>query len=152
MKIPVEIAEEFVVPSHAEVAFALLSDVPRSVRHFPDMHQLVDLGDGVYRWELKPLGAAGISHQVVYASRYVADARARTVRWTPIKGTGNGVIEGRWHIREQGQGAAIAFETRGELEVPVPLLLRAAAKPVVQGLFRQQVQGYLNNLQRSLSA
>lgn len=150
MKIPVDIAERFTVPARLNAAFALLADVPRSVSHFPDIQHLVDLGGGIYRWELKPLGAAGISHQVVYASQYVADAEAGTVTWTAVKGTGNGLIEGRWQLREQRQGTAVAFETRGELEVPVPMLFRAAARPVVQGLFQKQVKDYLQNIQRSL--
>ncbi|TXH02912.1 MAG: hypothetical protein E6R07_14035 [Nevskiaceae bacterium] len=152
MKIPVELADQFSVGASLETAFELLADVPRSVSHFPDIAKLQPLGDGAYRWELKPLGAAGIQHQVVYASRYVADAAARTVVWTAVSGVGNGVMQGHWRLRAQGQGTHIDFLNRGELEVPVPMLFRAAAKPVVQGLFQKQVRDYLDNIRRSLAA
>lgn len=152
MKIAVDFSERFVVAASLQATFALLADVPRSVSHFPDIHKLVDLGGGIYRWELKPLGAAGISHQVVYAARYVGDAAKNSVIWTPVSGIGNGVMQGHWHLRAQGQGTQVEFHNRGELEVPVPMLLRAAAKPVVQGLFQKQVRDYLNNIQRSLAS
>lgn len=150
MKVEVVISDRFNVTSDLQAAFALLSDVPRSVSHFPDMQKLQDQGKGRFHWFLKPLGAAGISHQVVYACDYVADERTMTVTWTPVAGVGNGIIRGQWRLKAQGQGTAIEFETSGELEVPVPMLLRAAAKPIIQGLFQNQVRGYLKNIQATL--
>ena len=150
MQISVEITDQFNVTADLKTAFALLSDVPRSVSHFPDMQKLQDEGKGRYCWYLKPLGAAGISHQVVYACTYVSDEQAMTVTWTPVKGVGNGVIQGQWRLKAQGQGTAIEFETRGDLEVPIPMLLRSAAKPIVQTLFQNQVRGYLKNIKTAL--
>lgn len=150
MKVTVDIWDSFNVTADLKTAYALLSDVPRSVSHFPDMQKLQDEGKGRFRWFLKPLGAAGISHQVIYACDYVADEKATTVIWTPVAGVGNGVIKGQWRLKAQGQGTVIEFETSGELEVPVPMLLRAAAKPLVQGLFQNQVRGYLKNIKSTL--
>jgi carbon monoxide dehydrogenase subunit G len=150
MKVSVDISDSFHVTADLKTAFALLSDVPRSVSHFPDMQKLQDEGKGRYCWYLKPLGAAGISHQVIYACIYVADDNKMTVTWTPVAGVGNGVIQGQWRLKAQGQGTAIEFETSGELDVPVPMLLRAAAKPVIQGLFQSQVRGYLKNIRATL--
>lgn len=151
MKVSVDISDSFTVSSDLKTSFALLADVPRSVSNFPDMQKLQDEGKGRFRWFLKPLGAAGISHQVVYACDYVSDDKKMTVTWTPVAGVGNGVIQGQWRLKAQGQGTAIEFNTTGELDVPVPMLLRAAAKPIVQGLFQNQVRGYLKNIQAALS-
>lgn len=150
MNVTVEFKQGFRVPASPAAVFDLLADVPRSVGHFPELKQLVPLGEGAYRWEMKPLGAAGISHQVIYASRYVADAASRSVIWTPVKKVGNGQIEGRWLYKADRAGTAIDFATVGELEVPVPLLLRAVAAPFVQGEFRRQVQRYLDNIRAAL--
>lgn len=150
MKIPVDVSDHFNVTADVKTAFALLADVPRSVSHFPDMQKLQDEGNGRYRWLLKPLGATGISHQVIYACDYSTDARKSTVTWTPVTGIGNGLIKGHWRLSAQGQGTHIEFETQGELEVPIPMLLRAAAKPIVQGLFQNQVNGYLKNIKAAL--
>jgi carbon monoxide dehydrogenase subunit G len=150
MKVTVDVSDSFNVTADLKTAFALLSDVPRSVSHFPDMQKLQDEGNARFRWFLKPLGAAGISHQVIYACDYRADEQKMTVTWTPVDGVGNGVIKGQWRLKAQGQGTAIEFETSGELEVPVPMLLRAAAKPLIQGLFQNQVRGYLKNISATL--
>ncbi len=150
MEVSVDITDSFNVTSDLKTAFALLSDVPRSVSHFPDMQKLQDEGNGRFRWFLKPLGAAGISHQVIYACDYVSDEQKMTVTWTPVAGVGNGIIKGQWRLKAQGQGTAIEFSTSGELDVPVPMLLRAAAKPLVQGLFQNQVRGYLKNIKATL--
>ena len=150
MQIAVEIADKFHVTADLKTSFALLADVPRSVNHFPDMQKLQDEGNGRYCWYLKPLGAAGISHQVIYACVYVADEKKSIVTWTPVTGIGNGVIRGQWRLTEQGQGTQIEFDTTGDLEVPIPMLLRAAAKPIVQGLFQNQVRGYLKNIKIAL--
>jgi len=150
MKVSVDIADSFNVTADLKTAYALLADVPRSVSNFPDMQKLQDEGKGRFRWFLNPLGAAGISHQVIYACDYVADDKRMTVTWTPVAGVGNGVIQGQWRLKTQGQGTAIEFSTTGELDVPVPMLLRAAAKPIVQGLFQSQVRGYLKNIKAAL--
>jgi len=150
MQIPVNITDNFSVTSDLKKTFALLADVPRSVSHFPDMQKLEDQGKGRFCWFLKPLGAAGISHQVIYACDYVSDDQKMTVIWTPVAGVGNGVIRGQWRLKAQGQGTAIEFSTSGELEVPIPMMLRAAAKPIVQGLFQNQVRGYLKNIKATL--
>jgi hypothetical protein len=56
----------------AEV-FAVLADVPRSVSHFPKVHQLKDLGDGVYQWDMEKVGTEHINIHTVYASKYVSN-------------------------------------------------------------------------------
>ena len=54
--VPIELGYEFSVKSPFEDVFAVLSDVPKSVSHFPKVDRLVDEGKGVYRWEMKKVG------------------------------------------------------------------------------------------------
>jgi hypothetical protein len=150
MKIPVKVEMKFKVPAGLEAAFELLADVPRSISHFPKLKKLVPQGDEVYRWEMEPMGAMGISHQVIYACRYESDSRQSTVIWVPVPKVGNGLIEGRWQLRADGSGTHIDFETYGQLDVPVPALLRPMAQPYVQGMFRGEVEIYLKNIGRTL--
>jgi carbon monoxide dehydrogenase subunit G len=145
----VRVAREFSVNAMPDAVFQILADVPRSVSHFPKVRQLVDLGRNAYRWEMEPMGTAGISHQVVYACTYVPSAAQQSVAWTPVKGVGNGVIEGHWKLREAGKGTAIHFHTEGALEVPVPRLLKSIAEPFVQAEFTRSIEIYLDNLSRT---
>ncbi len=146
MKITVGHASRFEVDASLGEVFGLLADVPRSVSHFPDVAQLVPTDAGTYRWEMEPVGALNIQHQVIYACRYVNDADQRGLSWIPVEGVGNGRIGGRWKLQENGEGTQMDFATEGELDVPVPAALRLLAKPVVERQFRQQVQRYLDNL------
>ncbi|MEQ1440183.1 SRPBCC family protein [Fontimonas sp. SYSU GA230001] len=148
-QISVRVAREFSVQAAPETVFAILADVPRSVSHFPRVRQLIDLGGNAYRWEMEPIGTAGISHQVVYACRYVPDPSSRTVEWTPLKGVGNGVIEGRWQLDGSGRGTRIRFHTEGLLDVPVPRLLKSVAEPFVQAEFARSIEIYHDQLSQT---
>lgn len=151
MKIAVEHAWQFDVDTPMAQVFDLLADVPRSVSHFPDVDQLVPIERDTYRWEMAPVGALNIRHQVVYACRYVTDSDGCGLRWQPVDGIGNGRIGGRWKLQPDGRGTRLDFATEGELDVPVPLPIRALARPFVERQFRQQVQQYLDNLRETLS-
>ena len=47
VNVTIDLGYEFDVKASAKDVFAVLSDVPTSASHFPKVHQLVDLGDGV---------------------------------------------------------------------------------------------------------
>ncbi|MBX6420484.1 MAG: SRPBCC family protein [Nevskia sp.] len=149
MKIPIRALARFAVRATPQTAFALLADVPRSARHFPEVESLEDEGGGVYRWRLEPVGALGIRHQVVYACRYTADASTLSVQWTPVAG-GNGTIRGHWRLAARAGGTLIDFATSGELEIPIPAWLGAPARSFVAAEFRRQIDRYHENLKRSL--
>jgi len=152
MKIAVGHTGRFAVTAPIGDVYALLTDVPRSVSHFPDVATLAPISDDTYPWEMQPVGALGIAHQVVYACRYVHDDDALGLAWTPVDGVGNGRIGGRWKLTPQGQGTQVDFATDGELDVPIPMPLRAVARPFVEQQFRQQVQRYLDNLRQAMGA
>jgi carbon monoxide dehydrogenase subunit G len=141
---------EFRVSADPRRAFALLADVPNSASHYPKVKNLVDLGNGAYRWEMQEVGVSGFSHQVVYACRYQGDETQGTVTWTPIEGEGNSKIAGSWKIAADGDGARLGFETTGDLSVPVPWLLRSVVGPFIEREFNQQIDTYVENLTKAL--
>ena len=151
MKVTIETERRFIVPANQDAVFAVLSDVPRSVSHYPQVDRLLQLEDGVYRWELEKQGAAGVSHQVIYACRYVSDARAGTVTWSPISGVGNGEIQGSWRLSQSSSGTKIDFYNSGELDVPAPRLLKKMVGGFVKTAFDAQIDTYITNLSKTFS-
>ena len=146
MDVRVDIERRFRAPASVASVYAILSDVPRSVSHYPDVAKLEPLGGDTYRWELAPLGAAGISHQVIYACRYERDPMAHTVTWHSVAGVGNGVISGQWRLTADGDGTQVDFRNEGALSIPVPRLLKRMAAPFVRETFERQIETYLSNL------
>lgn len=159
MKVEVSHTACFEVPADVETVFKLLADVPRSVQQFPNVDALVPLGDNRFRWEMAPIAVLNFSHQVVYACEYVSDGDELGLAWTPVEDVGNSRIAGRWRFERQAgrrtkssAGARVNFETSGQLDVPVPRLLRSAAAPLVEKQFRSLINRYHDNLKQALSA
>lgn len=144
--VKIDLAYEFEVKAKAAEVFEVLSDVPTSVSHFPKVEQLTDMGGGVYKWEMEKVGTAQVNIQTVYASKYVSDAAKGTVKWTPVKGVGNSLVGGSWKIVDNKKSTAIALAIQGEVEVPLPGLMKMIVVPVVQGEFEKLVEKYIDNL------
>jgi carbon monoxide dehydrogenase subunit G len=142
----IDLGYEFTVKAAFKDVFDVLSDVPTSVGFFPKVHQLVDLGGGVYRWEMEKVGTAQINIQTVYACKYVSDRKKGTVVWTPVKGEGNALVGGSWKISEAKPGTAVALKIAGEVNVPLPGLMKMVVAPVVEGEFEKLVEKYIDNL------
>src|SRR5512136_2776467 len=121
--IPFDLRYEFVVKAPLAEVFEVLADVPTSASHFPKVDRLVDLGENTYRWELQKVGTAQVHIQTVYASKYVADRRKRTVTWTPVPGVGNGQVGGSWTLSERKNGTQVVLHVAGELTMPLPALM-----------------------------
>ncbi|MDP2369693.1 hypothetical protein, partial [Rhodoferax sp.] len=96
--VSIDLGYEFDVKARFKEVFDVLADVPTSASHFPNVDKLVDLGDGVYRWDMQKIGLPQINLQTIYASRYVANRTKGTVVWTPIAGVGNALVSGNWKI------------------------------------------------------
>ena len=126
--------------------FALLSDVPRSVAHFPKVEKLTDLSDGVYKWEMQKVGTAQVHLQTVYASKYTSDKARGTVTWTPVKGVGNALVGGSWKITDQGRSTKCVLKIEGAVDVPLPGLMKPVVAPVIEGEFEKLVERYIDNL------
>jgi len=146
VSVDIDLGYEFAVKAPFKEVFDVLSDVPVSVSHFPKVDKLVDMGDGVYRWEMAKVGTAQVNIQTVYASKYVSDRKKGSVVWTPVKGVGNALVGGSWKITDAKQSTALEFKVSGTVNVGMPGLMRMIVVPVVQGEFEKLVEKYIDNL------
>ncbi len=144
--VAIDLGYEFAVKSPFKEVFDLLADVPESVSHFPKVDRLVDMGDGVYRWEMAKVGTAQVNIQTVYASKYVSDRKKGSVVWTPVPGVGNALVGGSWKISDQKKSTALEFKVSGTVNVALPGLMKMVVVPVVQGEFEKLVEKYIDNL------
>jgi len=148
----VEIKKQFEVKCPFDRVFDLLANVPESVSHFPNVEKLVDLGDNVFRWEMKKIGVDRFFIQTIYACKYVDDRKKGVIKWTPVEGEGNGTVSGDWTIKAlDAQNTHIVLNTDGELEIPLPRLVKFIVAPVVSHEFIKMVDTYVENLCRTLS-
>ena len=146
ISVKIDLGYEFTVKAKAAEVFDLLSDVPASVAHFPKVEQLTDMGGGVFKWEMEKVGTAQVNIQTVYASKYVSDKAKGTVKWTPVKGVGNALVGGSWTIVDNKKSTSIALAINGEIEVPLPGLMKMVVAPIVEGEFEKLVEKYIDNL------
>jgi carbon monoxide dehydrogenase subunit G len=144
--VKIDLGYEFDVKAKAAEVFKVLSDVPESVSHFPKVDKLTDLGGGVYQWEMEKVGTAQVNIQTVYASKYVSDAARGTVKWTPVKGVGNAQVGGNWKIVDNKKSTGLTLVIQGEIDVPLPGLMKMVVAPVVEGEFEKLVEKYIANL------
>ena len=146
VSVAIDLGYEFTVKASLKDVFDIISDVPTSVAFFPKVDKLVDLGAGVYRWEMEKVGTAQVNIQTVYASKYVSDRKKGTVVWTPVKGQGNALVGGSWKAFEAKKGTSLEFKVSGTVEVPLPGLMKMVVVPVVQSEFEKLVEKYIDNL------
>lgn len=144
--VKIDLGYEFTVKAKAAEVFELLSDVPASVAHFPKVEKLTDMGGGVYQWEMEKVGTAQVNIQTIYASKYVSDKAKGTVKWTPVKGVGNALVGGGWTIVDNKKSTGIALAIQGEIDVPLPGLMKMVVAPIVEGEFEKLIEKYIDNL------
>ncbi len=144
--VDIDLAYEFEVKAKMADVFAVLSDVPTSVSHFPKVDKLTDMGDGVYKWEMEKVGTAQVNIQTVYASKYASNKTKGTVVWTPVNGVGNALIGGNWKMVDNKKSTGVALQIKGTVEVPLPGLMKMIVAPVVQGEFEKLIEKYIANL------
>ena len=146
ISVSIDLGYEFEVKAKMADVFAVLSDVPTSVSHFPKVDKLTDMGDGVYKWEMEKVGTAQVNIQTVYASKYTSDKAKGTVKWTPVKGIGNAQVGGSWTLKDNKKSTGIVLKIEGTVEVPLPSLMKMVVAPVVEGEFEKLVDRYIANL------
>lgn len=144
--VKIDLGYEFDVKAKAAEVFEVLSNVPESVGYFPKVEKLTDLGDGVYQWEMEKVGTAQVNIQTVYASKYVSDKARGTVKWTPVKGVGNAQVGGHWKIADNKKSTGLTLTIQGQIDVPLPGLMKMVVAPVVEGEFEKLVEKYIANL------
>lgn len=149
INVSIELSRELEIAGSYDEVFDLLADVPRSVSHFPKVHKLTDLGDNTYLWEMEKVGVDKYSIQTAYACHYVSDRDAGTIRWEPVAGQGNGVVNGSWVITAKGDTmSTLKFKTNAKLTLPLPSLLKQAISPVIKHEFNSLVDQYMRNLKK----
>ena len=147
LSVKIDLGYEFEVKAKYDAVFAVLSDVPASVAHFPKVDKLTDLGDGVYQWEMQKVGTAQVNIQTVYASKYTSDATKGTVKWTPVKDVGNALVGGSWKVTDnKGKSTKCVLKIDGTVDVPLPGLMKMVVEPVVTSEFEKAVEKYIDNL------
>lgn len=147
VSVHIDLGYEFEVKAKHDAVFAVLSDVPKSVSHFPKVSKLTDLGDGVYQWEMQKVGTSQVNIQTIYASKYATDAAKGTVKWTPVKGIGNAQVGGSWKIADhKGKSTKVVLKIDGTVDVPVPGLMKMVVEPIVASEFEGLVEKYIANL------
>lgn len=146
INVNIDLGYEFDVKAPAKNVFDVLSNVPVSAGFFPKVDQLVDLGDGAYRWEMAKIGIAQINLQTIYASKYVSNKAKGTVVWTPVKGEGNALVSGNWKITDNKKSTNIVLQINGDLSIPLPGLMKMVVAPVVEAEFEKMVEQYIANL------
>ena len=120
VNVSIELEYEFEVKAKFADVFELLANVPESATFYPKVDKLVDVGAGVYRWEMEKIGVASINLQTIYASKYVANKAKGTIAWTPVKGVGNAQVSGNWKIKDNKKSTALTLQVQGDLEIPLP--------------------------------
>lgn len=146
INVNIDLGYEFDVKASAKDVFDVLSNVPVSASFFPKVDQLVDLGDGAYRWEMAKIGIAQINLQTIYASKYVSNRSKGTIAWTPVKGEGNALVSGNWKITDRKKFTNIVLQINGDLSIPLPGLMKMVVVPVVEAEFEKMVEQYIANL------
>jgi carbon monoxide dehydrogenase subunit G len=144
--VTVEIGYEFGVRASAREVFEVLSNVPDSASHYPQVEKLVDLGDGAYRWEMAKIGVGQFTLQTVYASKYVSNKTKGTVAWTPVEGVGNAQVSGNWKIKAGKKSTQLELHVQGDVELPLPALMKRVAEPLVTAEFEKMTEQYIDNL------
>lgn len=146
IEVPFDLQYEFDVRAGADDVFAVLADVPLSASHFPKVHALVPLGGNAFRWELERVGTQKIGIQTVYASKYVSDAKKRSVKWTPVEDEGNARVSGQWSITPKKGATHVVLKISGLVTVPLPGLMKIVVEPIVRGENEKLIEQYIANL------
>jgi carbon monoxide dehydrogenase subunit G len=146
LTVNVELGYELDVKATYNEVFDVLSDVPTSASFYPKVDKLVDLGHGVYRWEMETIGVASASLQTVYASKYTSDEAQGTVVWTPVEGEGNALVSGSWKITDNKKSTNLVLAIEAAVTLPVPGLMKMIVSPVVETEFEKMTEQYIANL------
>ena len=147
MKAKVDLQRTAHIEGNADELFALLSDLPKTMSHFPKLRAFTDQGDGVWLWEIEPIHVAGMTYELDVATRFEIDEGNRTVRLIPVSGKGNAQIGGHFTALQDGSEARLDLEIEGTIEVDVPMLLRAPAKPFIRSYFTRLVERFIERIQ-----
>lgn len=151
LNVTVEVEKELDIDRPYADVFDYLADIPQSASNFPNVDKLIDIAKNTYQWEMKKFGVDKYAIQSIYAVKYATNKRKGTIKWAPVKGIGNGVVEGAWTIADRDGKTHLTFYSKGILTLPLPALSKLIVAPLVVREFNGLVDKYLKNLKKSLS-
>ncbi|MBF0121291.1 MAG: hypothetical protein HQK79_20850 [Desulfobacterales bacterium] len=149
--VEIEVKRDFEALCSFDKVFGILSNVPVSVSHFPNVEKLIDMGEGIFKWEMQRLGTDKYNIQTVYACKYTNNKEEGWVKWDPVPNTGNAVLRGEWKIKESGDKTKISFFTNLELTIPLSSMIKIIVTPIVKQGFNAIIDTYINNLQKTFN-
>jgi carbon monoxide dehydrogenase subunit G len=150
--VTISVSKAFETSASPDKVFVLLSDVPKSASHFPDVEKLEDMGGNTYRWIMEKIGIGDHTlQQTIYACIYRSDSSSMTVSWVPVDGVGNARVDGSWRISPSAAGTMVQLQTKGMLSVDFPGFLQFLLSPLIEMAFAQKIDRYVSNLQDSFA-
>ena len=148
--VPISISLDFYTDAPIQSVFEVLSDVPLSIGHFPNVEKLVALGGDKYRWEMEKMGSQNYYFQVKYTTQYKWNEAEKWIRWSPMA-EGNGEFSGCWKLQTESRGTRVYFENQGQLQLPLPRLAKRLVQPFVSNKFQELFDLYIANLQQTFA-
>ncbi len=146
LTITVELGYELEVKAKAKDVFVLLSNVPESASHYPQVHEVSEIGKNTYLWEMEKIGLGGLQFQTIYAAKYTSSKPKGTIVWTPVPGQGNALVGGSWTITDNKKSTHLVLQVQAELSLPVPEMMRRVITPLVEAEFEHLTEKYIDNL------
>ncbi len=147
MKAKVDLVRNAHIEGEASELFELLSDLPATMSHFPKLRAFTDQGDGEWLWDIEPIHVAGMTYELQVVTRFEIDAANRVVTLFPVTTQGNAEIGGHFCAVQDGNKAVLKLDIAGTIEVDVPMLLRAPAKPFIRGYFAKLIDRFIERIQ-----
>lgn len=151
MKAKVDLQRTAHIEGNADELFALLSDLPKTMSNFPKLRSFTEQGGGVWLWDIEPIHVAGMTYELNVATRFEIDAGKRTVTLLPVAEMGNAEIGGHFIAVQDGDHARLDLDIDGVIDVDVPMLLRAPAKPFIRNYFTRLVERFIERIQAKYS-
>jgi hypothetical protein len=149
--VPLSSSRDHELPVQVERVERLLHDIPGTIRMFPALRRLVDLGANAYRWELEPLGTAIYKVPITFATRFTVDAAAHRVTWQPVHEVGNARLAGALAFAAAGPQTRFSLRVEGRILLPLPFVLKPVAAPVVASEFERLIEGFAANILRAVN-
>jgi len=63
-----------------------------------------------------------------------------------VEGVGNALVSGKWKISDKKKFTHIELQIHGQLQVPLPSLMKVVIAPAVEVEFEKLVEHYIDNL------
>jgi len=144
--VPVYVKKTFEVEYSGEEVFKILSDVPNSVSHFPNISRIDNIGKNAFQWEMKKSVVASLNIETVYSCNYSYNKDEGWVKWNSRQINGGGKMDVKWVIDPKKGATKIEFSSDGMLEIPLSSIFKLIVTPLVISEFENMVDKYIENL------